>query len=305
MVSIVICTFNRSEFLVEVLKSLTEQTEKRFEILVIDNNSTDNTNEITHNFKSLFSHFKYFFELQIGLSNARNRGVVEAKGDYIAFIDDDCILPENWVELAFHIIENENPDIFGGPVFPLYKEKKPEWYKDEYISHLFGDIPRNLKPGESLIGCNFIVRKSLFEKIGLFKAELGMSGKQILYGEETEFQLRYLKLVEMSSLFYHPKLYVYHYVRPEKMTLNWNIKSFIGRGRSRFYKNENQKIKSIPAILNLIVYGIKLLALGFVGLIKRDRNKYTFYQNYVIERLQGNFKKVGYLLENIKGPKTK
>lgn len=298
LVSVVICTYNRSSFLQSALDSLLVQTDSDFEMLIIDNNSSDDTHEIVKSYSQRSSRIKYFLEIKQGLSHARNRGIKEATGSYIAYVDDDCIIPTAWIENLKNIIAFTRADILGGPVFPFYLKNTSSWFKDEYHTFEFGPTARMLAKSETLIGCNMVVLKSIFDEIGLFRADLGMTGNQILYSEETEFQLRYIKSKANNGIYYDPLLYVKHYLRPEKMTLSWNIRAFIGKGKSNFLK-DNSKAHSkinIITLLKLISSILKLSLLISYGLVFRSRNKYPYFENYVMERLAGNFKKVGFLL---------
>lgn len=299
--SIVICTFNRASLLELALNSIAKQTTAPYEVLVIDNKSTDNTKEIVSVFQNTIPYLKYYYEKNIGLSQARNRGVRESSGDYLAFLDDDCILPNKWVDLAYQIFENEDHDVFGGPVFPFYEERKPTWFLDTYLTFEFGSTPRKLFANETLIGCNFIIRKSVIEKIGEFRVDLGMTGSKVLYSEETELQLRYLNSQLSKGIFYDPDLYVYHYARPDKLSLLWNIKAFIGKGKSN-YRTKNIQINKqwFRELFELAIQLLKVAYFFSIGALFRSRTKYPFYQNYIMERVQGHLKKYGFLLEQFR-----
>ncbi|SIS65818.1 glycosyltransferase family 2 protein [Belliella pelovolcani] len=300
-ISIIICTFNRAPLLELALNSIANQTTAPYEVLVIDNKSTDNTNELVSVFQNTIPYLKYYYEENIGLSQARNRGVRESSGDYLAFIDDDCILPNNWVDLAYHLIENKNPDVFGGPVFPFYEKRKPRWFIDRYLTFEFGSSTRKLYHFETLIGCNFIIRKSVIERIGEFRVDLGMTGTKVLYSEETELQLRYLNSQLSKGIYYDPDLYVHHYARPDKLSLLWNIKAFIGKGKSN-YRTKNIQIKKqwFRSFFELAIQLLKVAYFFSIGALFRNRTKYPFYQNYIMERVQGHLKKYGFLLEQFR-----
>ena len=96
--SVIICTYNRVELLGKCVNSLMTQTARKenYEIIVIDNNSTDNTADLIRKIKIINSNLRYVKEANQGLSYARNRGWKEAKGEYIAYIDDDCKADNNW-----------------------------------------------------------------------------------------------------------------------------------------------------------------------------------------------------------------
>ncbi|MGD8380729.1 MAG: glycosyltransferase, partial [Syntrophobacterales bacterium] len=91
-ISVIVCTYNRAELLGGTLRTLCHQTldTSEYEVIVVDNNSTDNTREVVDEFCRRSSNVRYCFEPQQGLSHARNQGLQEAKGKYVAYIDDDA-----------------------------------------------------------------------------------------------------------------------------------------------------------------------------------------------------------------------
>jgi len=140
-ISVVVCTYNHSFLLKNCVTSLYEQTlaKDKYEIIVVDNNSKDDTAEVVKAFKN-DELIRYIFEEQQGLSHARNRGVSEAYGSYIAFIDDDAKAAPDWLEVAFQILNSTQPalDCLGGPCYPFYLSEKPKWFLDEYEIRGFG-----------------------------------------------------------------------------------------------------------------------------------------------------------------------
>ena len=92
---------------------------------MIDNNSTDNTPKIVQEFEQV----KYFCESTIGLSKARNRGICEAIGLYVAFLDDECRINPEWLRKAMEIITNIKPLAFGGPFYAWDISPKPKRLK--------------------------------------------------------------------------------------------------------------------------------------------------------------------------------
>ena len=109
LISVVICTYNRAAIFKNALQSVCAQTidPSSYEVIVVDNNSTDQTAEIAQSFCQQFPHVHYIKEKQQGLSYARNTGWQKAKGAYIAYIDDDCEVPETWLAVALNVIEQQ------------------------------------------------------------------------------------------------------------------------------------------------------------------------------------------------------
>ncbi len=161
--SIVICTHNRAELAQAAIQSVLQQDfpADLYELLIVDNASTDETAQMVQAFCERYPHARYVFEPKIGLSNARNRGWQEGRGEYIGYLDDDAKAGPHWLATAHQVAETLRPLAFGGPYYPFYHSQKPAWFKDEYGSHTFGDQPRFLNTnGSPAAICSFGVRSS-------------------------------------------------------------------------------------------------------------------------------------------------
>lgn len=301
MLSIIVCTYRRAKYLNIVLESLVRQSadKEKFEVIIVDNASELSCLAIVEKFVKILPGIRYVSESCVGLSYARNRGFMEAKGEYVAYVDDDCELPFHWVQRSIDIINSISPECFGGPVFPLFQNRKPRWFKEDYLIYDFGKQRRFLQNSEYLIGCNFVVRKSLLEKTGGFDVQFGMAGIHIGYSEETEFQIRVRQIFPDLQIVYDPNLPVHHLVRPEKMTLSWAVGAFFAKGQANFLlSNFEFGAYTIRALLDtgfgLLVESLKISLLLIFGAALRSRSKFQYFENYVYERLVGNFKKLGY-----------
>lgn len=118
MVSIIIPTRNRSNQLKLCLETLTKQLDKNDEVLVIDNQSLDNTKDTVQSFSKNHK-VKYLSETRVGPSFARNLGVEQAKGNVLAFLDDDCIVSGKWLEMIKNMIRSHYADedlVFQGKI---------------------------------------------------------------------------------------------------------------------------------------------------------------------------------------------
>lgn len=288
MISVVVCTHNRADLLPYALQTLGEQSlaSNEYEVIVVDNNSTDDTREVVEKFAHNVPNLRYCLETKTGLSHARNRGWNEARGEYVAYTDDDCKLPRPWLSVAKEIIEQKAPAVLGGPYFAFYDSPKPHWFKDSYRSRGFGDEARFLKQNEGLAGNNIFFRRALLEKFGGFAADLGMNGKQIAYGEETELQTRMLNAMPELVIFYDPRLYVYHLVRAERMKTGWLVREFFAKGRY-VYLTAHGNDSPAWGRIQLFLRGIKVLMEFSIdvslGVLKRNRRQYRYFQNYYYE----------------------
>ena len=261
VISVVVCTFNRAALLAECLRSLASQTlDKRYyEVIVVNNNSTDDTQGITEEFCQKNDNFSLVIETSQGLSHARNRGRKEAKGEYVAYIDDDARAFNNWCENIFkYILKNPQVEAFGGPYQAYYNSEKPEWYKDEYGSWFLTGEERLLNDTEFINGTNMVYKKSIFQKIGGFSTQIGMTGNKISYGEETNLQLRFRAIG--GNINYVPEIIVEHLVLPTKMSLKWMLQSEFNNGLSAkvTFNYHNKRLKLLLNLVRTFFYGIKI-----------------------------------------------
>lgn len=298
MISVIICTYNRADLLTDVLQTVCEQTLERsqYEVIVVDNNSSDDTAAVSHTFAVRYPNVRYCFEAQQGLSHARNRGWQEARGDYVAYIDDDCKVPEGWLAAAKAVIERVAPDLFGGPFFAFYNTPKPAWYKDSYGSHTPYTQAQQLKKADDLYGGNLFLRRDLFEQVGGFNPKLGMSGKKSGYGEETELLNRIVAMMPQAIIYYEPKLYLYHLVRSQKMTWRWIITAHFAQGRD-FYLVYSPPTSKLRWLGRVIKYSLLLLLSLPFGLLFRNRTQYPYFNNFLYEITSPQLHKLGQLYE--------
>jgi len=281
-VSVIVCTYNRSDLLKGCLESLVQQTLSReqFEILVIDNASTDGTRELVASFTHI-ENIRYVFEGKPGLSHARNRGMREAKGRYLAYIDDDARAAPDWLEVAERLIHTVQPriDCLGGPYHPFYTSNKPDWFKDEYEIRGFGNQARQLGRKEYISGANMIWAKGSLEMIGGFDVRLGVIGNQLVLGEETHAFEQVWGQKTLPVFYYSPDLIIYHWVPDFKMTVSYLLKRKFAAGQ---YQASQRKQNNV--IANLRDMGRQLFKLLKAGLqfILHVR-QYPCWQNWMSE----------------------
>ena len=218
----IICTHNRERYLKRCIESLLVQSldSDLYEILVVDNGSTDQTREICDSFQH-HPNFSYVFEPEIGLSSARNAGWRHARGSYVGYLDDDATAAKYWFENALSSFENVDPapDWVGGPIDLEWEVESPAWITPEHWVTLgyidWGSEARFLtEPAERLGGGNSFYPRSLLEDMQGFDTRLGRKKNLLLSGEETQFQHR-LK-ARNGLLYYHPEVRIYHSVAEER-----------------------------------------------------------------------------------------
>ena len=305
LISAVICTFNRAELLKVALESVCQQSLERslYEVIVVDNNSTDNTYEVVAGFDHL-GNVRYCTETRQGLSHARNSGWHLAQGEYVAYIDDDCRAPADWLEVASDVIGRLSPAVFGGPYSPFYITPRPAWFKDGYGSSHKGEEARPLAQNEYLSGGNVFFRRSLLEELDGFDARFGMYGDSLGYGEETVLQRRIRANRRDELIYYDPKLYVYHLVSPQKMSLRWIARQRFVDGR--YSHLVLQRDRTTPTSRAQVLRAMVRTAFDFSldmarSMFKHDPARYPYVQNYLCEHAFVHLRELGQLYERLKG----
>ena len=224
--SVIFCTYNREKYLYNALKSIAEQNVSAdlYEILLIDNNSTDRTTEICDQFQIDFPSidFKYFLETNQGLSYARNRGVKESNGEILFFVYDDATAFEGYLK-SIDLLFAKHPSAMacGGPIVPVYEVEKPKWlsiYTEQLLGGALyeGSETKPFRNGKFPGGGNSAFRKEVFEKYGLFNVELGRKGTGLIGAEEKDL---YDRLTKGGEIFYYlPEMGINHYIPEKKLT---------------------------------------------------------------------------------------
>ena len=242
LVSVLVCTFNRAQLLINCLQSLDKQSinKKRYEVIVVDNNSTDDTKNVVKRFARNRSNIKLVTEKKQGLSYTRNRGWKEAKGRYVAYIDDDAIAQTDWIKQIVYFLKSyPSVHVFGGPYSRFFTSTPPTWFPENYGTLHLGNETKILnQKDEWLSGSNINFNKSILEKYGGFVTNLGMKGDKILYGEETELLVRLKK--DGESIYYVPAILVKHLVGDYKLHFWWVLKSDYYRNFSISLMNKDR-----------------------------------------------------------------
>ncbi len=227
--SIVIPSYNRADLLMGLLDSLERiviPEDVRWEVVVVDNNSTDSTREKVQAFLDTGSlPLRCFIETNQGSSHARNRGVKEARGDIIAFLDDDEIADESWLQALHRGFERHGCAGIGGRVVAKWVFPIPGWYTTEGPYRIVGPTAEYDLGDEWLrysvgmqmpVTANFSVRRECFEKYGYFRTDMGPVGDDYIMGEDAEFCMRLVKGGE--KLVYSPEVLTYNIVHRDRVS---------------------------------------------------------------------------------------
>ena len=292
IVSIVVCTYNRAGILMETLEALENQSADKslYEVIVVNNNSTDLTREVAERFASQNINFRVVLETLQGASYARNRGFAEAKAEWVAYLDDDSRALSNYVERLIYVIRKYDFDGFGGVYLPWYKYGRPKWFKDHYGSNTGSIFKTGIIPDHLYCsGGNCAFKKTVLEEVGGFPLYLGPRGDRFSYGEETLLQVRMRK--EGKKIGFDPELMVDHVVMPHKLRVSWFFKSDFSHGKD-YWRIFDTK-PTVPRILRIVSSMIGSPIFYFPTLVYRLFGPKYYFQNFCIDLLRPTFSSLG------------
>ncbi len=236
-ISVVLGTYNRAASLqitLETFSTLVVPPGLAWELLVVDNNSSDNTREVVQTFVQTPKFcVRYIFEKRQGRSAALNAGIAATKGEIIAFTDDDVVLHCDWLASLKRAFEEYDCAACAGRVIPLWSHPKPDWLEMEgqfaVVNFDLGDEPKEIKVPP--LGANSAFRKDIFDKYGLFRLDLGVTGsKHTLTCDDTEFGERLVRANE--KIVYCPSAIIYHPVDPRRTTKKYFLSWYYYNGVS-------------------------------------------------------------------------
>jgi glycosyltransferase involved in cell wall biosynthesis len=231
---IAIPTYNRAPILEIAVRSLMQQVNvgQRWSVLIVDNNSADDTVERLARLRQHWPRLAYVTEYTRGSSAARNRALAECAADYVLFTDDECTYPIDFVDRALAIVDTYRPVLFGGSVLPWYQQQPPAWFKAQYGSY---SLPQSSgRAGRiSFSGANIGFNVNAVRAIGGFDNAYGIHGAARGYGEETELELRILAQANGNRVWYDPDFHCFHLVLPNKYQWGPLLKEHFQRGIAR------------------------------------------------------------------------
>ena len=260
--SIGIQTYNRSEYLGRTLGSLlglVGSTEAEYEIVVVDNNCTDNTSEIVNSLMPKFNgRLRFVSEEKQGLSYCRNRIIQESSAEIIAYIDDDVKVDPQWlVALTKAYSRWSDAAAVGGKSYLIFEHQRPTWLgraEAEKLSELdLGDKPILLGKDQSLFGLNMSFKREIVQKVGWHRTDLDRIGKRLISGGEVDFINRIKSAGEKG--YYDPDILVGHYVPKERMSKTWFLERIFWEGRGEV-RSHNVNSKDSPHAMWHAIYSI-------------------------------------------------
>ena len=255
-ISVIIPTYNRDFLLKKTIASLlvVDYPASQFEVLIMDNASTDSTREIVEGIvcSNQRYHFKHIYVPEPGLLSGRHRGAKEAKSDLLVFIDDDIEVNKGWLLAIFETFKNSKVCIVGGRSLPYYELEQPPWlnlfwtYKGEIkmcaaLSLIdFGEKCMNIDP-RFIWGLNFAIRKQTLFDLGGFHPDCLPKHLQRYQGDgETGLSFKAKQRGIVSA--YQPKAVVHHHIPRQRLTLEYFQGRFFYQGVCMGRAHEYRKI---------------------------------------------------------------
>jgi glucosyl-dolichyl phosphate glucuronosyltransferase len=223
-----VCTHNRAAYLALALASLQRQSlpAGQFEILVVDNCSTDDTRRVVDGFGPALPNLRYIHESRLGLSNARNTALREARGRYVAFLDDDAIAAPQWLQALLAAFTSGSGRIacVGGRIDPIWEIPRPDWLPDALLGYLtvvdWGSSGPALNAQRRYVaGANMAFEAVALREAGGFDPALGRTGANLISQEEILVQRRLA--ARGLTVFYEHSAVVRHHVPASRLTRQW------------------------------------------------------------------------------------
>ncbi len=240
IISVVICTHNRAEYLDKAIGSVLaqEMSPSEYELIVVDNNSTDTTFEVVNHF-SHAGNVRYVFEPVLGLCHARNTGWRSARGRYVAYLDDDTIASSGWLTAIREAFAGlPTPGVVGGRVDPIWEGDRPVWLSDDIAMSLaimnWSDAPKRITDvnREWLTGNNMAVPVTVLAEVGGFHPWLDRVGAQMLSSGDIFLQKQIVK--RGYPCLYYPAMAVRHHIPSSRLRKQWFVRRYYGQGLSDF-----------------------------------------------------------------------
>lgn len=279
--SVIICTYNRDKYIYNVLKSIAENDfpKDRYEIVLVNNNCTDQTESECSRFLQDFSDvdLKIFKEAHQGLSYARNRGISEAEGDVLVYVDDDAVVNSGYLKTYADFFDTHpEVDAAGGRIVPRYETSEPDWFS-KYTRQLitaqldFGKKECRFPKGKFPGGGNAAYRKTVFDRVGFFNVELGRKGTGLIGAEEKDL---FDKMTDQGiQFFYLPDAVLYHIIPDSKLTKDYFERWTYAIGKSEYLRTRSSRKKYVKRIFRETVKWGGTLVLWLRFLVSLQPNK--------------------------------
>jgi len=286
-----VCAYNAAAFLPDCITSLMDQciAHDEYEVLLIDNNSTDDTNAIIRAAQRRYGvRLRLFTEREQGLSAARNCALTHAKSPVVAYVDADAVADTGWLAAILACIDEfPRSAVVGGRIEVQWDSPKPRWWDDRLDEAMGRFSPRSdqgmLKYPGYPYGGNFAVRTEAARELGGFCRGLGRKGAKLMAGEEGELCLRLER--QGWTIHYTPHALIHHRATADRLTRPYILRRAFHHGRAQYRLEANHDFESgLYASPVGLLRGVILNALRWN--LKMPYFKYLFFRvGYHYERL--------------------
>ena len=302
-ISIIVSTYNRSENLPSCIAALARQEcgdQFRWEVIVVDNTSTDGTRGVVEALQRESEIFiRYSFEPQQGLSHARNRGIVDSDSRFCVFIDDDIEAEPQWLAAIFAAFTAQGCDAVGGRILLKTGRDIPAWIRPEMRGFLgqrdFGDAGFMMDGLKQFpFGGNMALSRDLIAKVGLFDTRMGRKGsgrkrEELFKGEETDYFQRVAKA--HGKIYYEPRATVRHKILPHQLKKDFFRAVHYNAGYQRALLDERSYGKTVSGVPLFLFRQTAKAGFRYLGQVLRRGPVFAFRQQmnigYFLGMIQG------------------
>jgi glucosyl-dolichyl phosphate glucuronosyltransferase len=235
-VTVAVLTYNRARTLRDALAGIVRQNypADHWEILVVDNNSSDNTAEVVASFSSADPPPRRVVEKSQGLDHARNRAIAEARGDVLVLADDDILVESDWLSQMVAPFSSDlahRIGVVGGEVIPVFPDGLPGWLEGSHRALAFRGDAGPLPDHQAPMGANFAFPKWVFTRFGTFDTQLDRQGARLFGGGDSEM----IQRIRASGLdvWFVPGARVLHQMSASRLTLRYALRHAFDSARSR------------------------------------------------------------------------
>lgn len=254
---VVVPTYNRSGLLRRTISSLMRAPVPvglDVTFIICNNNSKDDTEQVVREFQSQDGRVVYVKETNQGLSHSRNAGIRAGRSEIVGFIDDDEEIHEDWYKVVAREFADPETQFIGGPYLANWEVTPPNWLPPGYhaVIGVVDPKPRSSFGGDfggNLMGGNAVVRRTVFDRVGMYDTKLGRGAKGLLSDEDAEFYRR-MRAANLHGM-YVPDLMIYHHIPATRLTRKYHRRWCYWRGVSqglsdRTLKEQTAYILGIP-----------------------------------------------------------
>lgn len=277
--SVIIPTYNRCKSLRRALKSLMKLNFPRnhYEVIVVDNNSNDDTPNIVEKFQNAGLEVKYVKEISLSFTVARHTGAKAASSPLLCYIDDDVTVDKNWMASIVDVFEkDESVGMVGGRIEPIFEVKPPGWalaaqskFNGWSLWH-YADV---LCEAPGACGPNLCVRRALLEKIGGFPPDtIGVEAEgrpgtiEKIYIGPGDWGLSQKIQAAGYKVMYAPEAIVYHHIPPVRFTKRWWHSRLAGEGCCHAITRQHENCEGSAKLLMRFVRSLAGAARATIAL---------------------------------------